>query len=83
MYKIILSSKAKKFLKKLDKASKQRIVLALKRLRFRPESHVTRYIGYPGYKFRVGDYRIILRIEKNVLLVMVIRIDHRKKVYKK
>ena len=34
------------------------------------------------YKFRVGDYRIVFRIEGK-LLIFVILISHRKDVYKK
>jgi mRNA interferase RelE/StbE len=32
-------------------------------------------------KFRVGDYRIIASIEEEQLLVLVVRIGHRKQVY--
>lgn len=34
------------------------------------------------YKFRVGDYRIVFRIEGKLLIVVVL-ISHRKDVYKK
>jgi mRNA-degrading endonuclease RelE of RelBE toxin-antitoxin system len=30
----------------------------------------------------VGDYRIIVRIEDDVLLILVLRVGHRKHVYK-
>jgi len=33
------------------------------------------------WKYRVGDYRIICRIEDDVLTVLVVRIAHRSKVY--
>lgn len=32
-------------------------------------------------RIRVGDYRVIYSIEKNILLIEVIRIRHRKDVY--
>jgi mRNA interferase RelE/StbE len=35
------------------------------------------------WKYRVGDYRIICRIEDNILRVLVIRIGHRREVYKR
>lgn len=35
------------------------------------------------WKYRVGAYRVIVRIEDTVLLVLVLRIGHRKSVYKK
>lgn len=37
---------------------------------------------YKGFwKYRVGDWRIIYTIEKNRLVVFVLRIRHRKNVY--
>lgn len=33
------------------------------------------------WKYRVGDYRIITRIEDQKLIVLVLRIGHRKDVY--
>lgn len=35
------------------------------------------------WKYRVGDYRIIARIEDHVLRILVLRLGHRKDVYKK
>ena len=32
------------------------------------------------YKFRIGDYRIIYTIEKN--MVFIVQVDHRRDVYK-
>lgn len=34
------------------------------------------------WRYRVGDFRIIVRIEDNVLLILVLRIANRKNVYK-
>ena len=34
------------------------------------------------WKYRVGDYRIISRIEDGELLILVIKIGHRKEVYR-
>jgi len=34
------------------------------------------------YRVRVSDYRIIYRIEQEVLTVLVIRIGHRREVYR-
>ncbi len=34
------------------------------------------------WKYRVGDYRVIARIEEQKLLILVIRIRHRSDVYK-
>jgi mRNA interferase RelE/StbE len=34
------------------------------------------------YRVRVGDYRIIYRIEQEVLVVLVVKIGHRREVYR-
>lgn len=33
------------------------------------------------WRYRVGDYRLICRIEENRLLVFVIKVGHRREVY--
>ena len=34
------------------------------------------------WKYRVGDYRIICKIEDDRLLVLVVRIGHRREIYR-
>ncbi len=38
--------------------------------------------GRPGFRVRVGDYRIIYTIEDGVLLIVVVTIGHRREVYR-
>lgn len=33
------------------------------------------------YRYRIGDYRVIYQIFKNELIVVVVRVGHRKDVY--
>lgn len=35
------------------------------------------------WKYRVGDYRIIARIEDSRLVVLIVRLGHRSKVYER
>jgi len=81
MYEILISDAALKQLEKLEKEIQKRIVSALERIRIRPESYVERLIGNPAYKLRVGDYRIIMDVSKEKLLILVIKIGHRSRVY--
>jgi mRNA interferase RelE/StbE len=37
--------------------------------------------GHPGYRVRVGDYRIIYTVQDNVLLIVVVTLGHRREVY--
>jgi len=83
LYEIVFSQKAKKQLFKLEKSIQERIISALERIRIRPQSYITKLVGDPGYKLRVGDYRLIMDIDKGKLLVLVIKIGHRKNIYEK
>ena len=82
-YEIIFSDKAFKQLKKLEHEVQERIIKALERIRIRPEAYVTKLVGDPGFRLRVGDFRVILDIEKEKLLIFVIKIGHRSTIYTK
>ncbi len=81
MYEIIFSDTAKKQLSKLDRTFQERIFSTLERIRFRPENYLIRLVGYPLYKLRVGDYRIIIELNQNKLIISILKIGHRKNVY--
>ena len=83
MYDIIFSPLAQKKFGKLTKKMQERIIASLKRIRIRPESFVKKLIGYdPLYRLRVGDYRVILEIKKNKLIILVVTLGPRKRIYK-
>lgn len=83
LYEVIFSQKAKKQLFKLEKVIQSRIISILERIRIRPEAYITKLVGDPGYKLRVGDYRVIMDIDKGKLLILVIRIGYRRNIYEK
>jgi mRNA interferase RelE/StbE len=47
----------------------------------RPPGH-KKIVGHDLYRIRVGDYRVIYEIRDNVLVVLVIRIGHRREIYR-
>ena len=81
LYEIVFSLKAKKQLLKLERNIQERIISALERIRIRPETFITKLVGDPGYKLRAGDYRVIIDIDKNSLIILVIKVGHRKNIY--
>ena len=83
MYDIVFSSTARKQLRSLEKNTQEHIIKVLERVRFRPEKFVKRLVGDLGYRLRVGDYRIIMDIDRGNLIILVIKIGHRKNIYKK
>lgn len=83
MYEIILSKRVAKFIDKLEFQDRERIIISLEKLRIRPEAYLKKLVGEKSYKFRVGNYRLIIDIENDKLLILVIDIGHRKNIYKK
>lgn len=81
MYEIIFSDNARKQFLKLEKSLQERIANSLERIKIRPEAYVTKLAGDIGYKFRVGDYRLIMDVDKGKLLILIIKVCHRKNVY--
>ena len=81
-YEIIFTDTSLKQFKKLEKYVQERIIKALERIRIRPEVHVKKLVGDPGYRLRVGEYRVIIDICKDKLVILVIKIGHRKNIYK-
>ena len=82
MYQLIIPDNVKRQIQKLDKSIRERIFSVLERIKIRPEDFVEKLVGEPGYKLRVGDYRIILDVLKEELVILLIEVGHRKNIYK-
>ena len=81
-YRIEVTNVAARQLRKLDPSIAPRIRGAIELLAVDPRPPASRPLrGRPGYRVRVGDYRIIYRIEDDVLLVVGLRLGHRRDVY--
>ena len=81
MYSIIFNPFAEKQLKKLDNNLQIRILDVLNRIRIRPHHFVKRLVGSPYFRLRVGDYRVILDIQNDKLVIVVVELGHRKNIY--
>lgn len=81
-YEITFTDTSRRQFRKLEKDVQERIIKALERIRIRPESYVKKLVGDPGYRLRVGEYRVILDIQKSELIILVIKIGHRRNIYK-
>ncbi len=83
MYSIFFNPKAEKQFKKLDKETKKRISFFLDRIRIRPFFHdIKKLVGTRYYRIRVGKYRLILDILQNKLIIIVIELGFRSKIYR-
>ena len=82
MYEIEWSKKSLTQLENLPNDIQERIINALDRTKIRPEQYFTRLVGDPRFKLKVGKYRVIARIEHEVLKILVVEVGHRKNIYK-
>jgi len=82
----LTSRQFQKQFKKLDKPIRQQIAQALEAIR---TSGDPRSVGkamtenWSGYwRYRIGDYRVIVEFEDEVLIIVAIKVGHRRDVYK-
>ncbi len=83
IYELEYTETALKKLKKLDMKTKKRIITVLERVRFSPFKYVKKLTGRKEYRLRVGDYRILMLIDKGKLIILVVDVGHRRNIYKK
>ncbi|HII16616.1 TPA: type II toxin-antitoxin system RelE/ParE family toxin [Candidatus Woesearchaeota archaeon] len=82
MYTLEFTPHAFKQFERLLRQAQERISATLQRITFRPFPHVKRLVGGPYFKLRVGDYRVIHDIRGRQLVIMVVKVGHRKNVNK-
>ena len=84
-YRVEFKRSAAKALKKIPKSDQRRIRDRIDSLAENlPESAATKMKGdNPFHRIRVGDYRIIYEIHGDILVIMVLKIGHRKQVYRR
>jgi mRNA interferase RelE/StbE len=81
-YEIKFRPSAKREFKKLPSDIQQRIAPKIDALADNPRPFgCSRLTGMDAYRIRVGDYRIIYEIRDAELVVLVVRIAHRREVY--
>jgi mRNA interferase RelE/StbE len=81
-YGVELRPAAVRALGKLDPPMRRRVQGAIALLAQNPRPPAARALrGRPGFRIRVGDYRIIYTIADDVLLIVVVPLGHRRDVY--
>ena len=83
-YRIQIKNSAAKSLKKIPKADRKRIVEKIDSFADNlPNPETTKLKrNNPFHRVRVGDYRIVYEIQENILVILVIKIGHRKDIYR-
>jgi len=80
MYELVFDKQFKRDLNKLDKSVRDRILKKVFELERFPELG-KRLIGIDLWSLRIGKYRVLYKIKYNKLQILVLTVEHRKKVY--
>ena len=82
-YRLVYTRKAVKDIDRLDTGVKNRIGATLLRFKDNPLQYAEPLTDpeLGGYRFRIGDYRVIFDIEGNDIVVL--RVGHRKEIYRR
>lgn len=85
-WKLEIEPGAERALGKLATAHSKRIAAKLREIaasdnpRLRGRAMAGKYAGH--WRYRVGDYRIIARIEDGRMVIVVVALGHRREVYR-
>jgi mRNA interferase RelE/StbE len=85
MHRLIYTRRAQKALLKVPKNIGVRIRERLERIAADPygrHANVARLQNRPGFRLRVGDWRVIYEVENEQLVILVLEIGSRGEVYR-
>jgi mRNA interferase RelE/StbE len=83
-YKIEIKRSATKELEKIPKQDRDRIIQRILSLAADPRPpQSTKLSGEEKYRIRQGNYRVLYQIYDEVVTIVVVRIAHRREVYKR
>ena len=83
-YNILISATAEKVLKKIPKKDRIRIVQLIQTLAISPVPQGARKLMYEQniYRVRQGNYRVIYELKNKKLIILILKIGHRKDIYR-
>jgi mRNA interferase RelE/StbE len=85
MYEILFTKQADRALRKMSRNTARLIREKLDQLAQDPYArnpNVTKLQGRPGYRLRVGDWRVNFELEDDRLVIMVLKVAPRGGVYR-
>lgn len=84
MHKITFSKDADKTLRRMPRNLSLKIAQKIKQLADNPKAmrNVKKLTDHPGYRLRIGDWRIVYTLNDKELLIHVVKIKSRGEVYK-
>ena len=83
-YAVIILPRARKSIERLDRTTRARIQAALELLSEHPRPpRSTPLVGETDvYRVRVGDHRILYRVQEEIRIVEIRKVAHRREAYR-
>lgn len=84
MYKVVYLDQVEDDLKKLDKSTAKKILNRIETYLASDPKELGKPLkgDFEGYwRYRWGDYRVIYKIAESEILILILRIGHRKEIY--
>jgi len=83
-YRIEVLPAAVREIRKLPPDAKRRVQAVIELLSDNPRPPAaTKLTARPEWRVRTGDYRVLYRIEDDILTIVVVRAGHRRDVYER
>jgi mRNA interferase RelE/StbE len=84
MYQVLIARSAEKQLKKLPPQAQRKIAAVVMSLGIDPRPYGSKKLSgtMNSYRVRVGDYRVIYEIYEREIVVSVLKIGHRRDMYR-
>ncbi len=84
MYKVVYLDQVEEDLKKLDRVTIRKILTRIETYLARDPKELGKPLkgDFQGYwRYRWGSYRVIYKISEREILILILRISHRKDIY--
>ena len=81
MYKLVFEKKAVHDLNKLEAKIRERIWNKLQNCKEDPFRFFEKLVETPGFKLRIGDWRVVGDIIREKEAIIILKVGHRKNIY--
>jgi mRNA interferase RelE/StbE len=82
-YRIVIKKSAAKEIERVEKKDRIRIIEKIRSLASDPHSPGSKKLsGQEKYRIRQGNYRILYQVINDELIINVVKVGHRRNIYK-
>ena len=82
-YEIYWHPNTRRLLRKLETKVSKRIINKIIKLKNNPFRYLEHYVGQSYFKLRIGDYRVLIDVDKKIKILKIMILDRRSRIYKR